>query len=173
MDRTLGLFLRWVFSEVGPRRANRLAFSLLHRAERRLDTNVSIHSASWISKCVMSNLDWSTAARQRRINFEIVRRGIAERGLPVKPLYDHLETGVTPLGFPVITEDRDGLRAFLIQKKIYPPIHWLLPEDAALYQFVHLIEMSHHILTLPIDQRYGVREMNYILDCITEWSSSL
>jgi hypothetical protein len=172
LERTIGLFLRWVFAQSGAQQANRLAFSLLHRAERSLDTDASVHSASWISKRILSNLDCGSAARQRRTNFEILRSGIVERSLPLVPLHEHLAEGVTPLGFPVVSRDRDSLKALLIQKGIFPPIHWLLPDDPALHSFHHLVELSHHILTVPLDQRYGTREMTYVLDCLTEWASS-
>jgi hypothetical protein len=171
MRRTAGLLLRWLFAKTGVEAVNRMAFYLLHRAERDLDESISVCQASWISRRILLNLDYEAAIERRRNNFRFLLEGIRRRQLPVQPLYERLPDGVTPLGFPILCEDRGGLRAFLIRRQVYPPIHWMLPEDQDLAQFDHLTDLSRQILTLPIDQRYGTGTMQHTLDCLAEWQS--
>ena len=170
-QRTAGLFLRWLFAKTGIEAVNRLAFSLLRRAEHKLDTAVSVSEASWISKRILLNLDFHIAAERRRRNYRLLGEGVQDRRLPMRPLYEKLPIGVTPLGFPIVCEKRNELREFLIERCVYPPIHWLLPWEQGIVRFQHLLDLSQHILTLPVDQRYGPADMTYILDCLDEWAS--
>lgn len=171
LQRTTGLFLRWLFARTGIEAVNRAALALLRRAEQKLDTTISLGQASWISKRILPNLDFRRAAECRRRNYRILDAGIRDRQLPVWPLYEELLPGVTPLGLPVICERRDELRRFLIERHVYPPVHWFLPPAQGLAGFPHLVELSHRILTLPVDQRYDPTAMTYILDCLSDWAS--
>jgi hypothetical protein len=58
---------------------------------------------------------------------------------------------------------REIYRKKLINSNIYPPIHWELPEDIPLtFKYEH--DLSKRILSIPIDQRYGLKEMGYIIN---------
>jgi dTDP-4-amino-4,6-dideoxygalactose transaminase len=171
LQRTAGLFLRRLYARTGAEPVNRLAFNLLHRAERDLDGSISTSTASWISRRILGNLDYKTAIEQRRRNYQHLLQGMQRMQLLVQPLYDQLPPGVTPLGFPITCDRRDDLRLCLIQRRIYPPIHWPLPQNEAVERFDHLVDLSQRILTLPIDQRYGAEDMEYILDSMTRWKS--
>jgi len=171
LRRTTGLFLRWLFARTGIEAVNRVALALLHRAEQELDTSISRSQASWLSRRILLNLDIQGAAECRRRNYRILNEEMRSRQLPVWPLYEELPLGVTPLGLPVTCERRDDLRQFLIQRRVYPPVHWFLPPEQGLAGFPHLVELSHRILTLPIDQRYNSTDMTYILDCLNAWAS--
>ena len=127
MRRTAGLLLRWLYAKTRAEPVNRLAFNLLRRSERGLDGSISTNTVSPISRRVLRNLDYNTAIERRRRNYEHLLEGMHRTRSPVQPLYDRLLTGVTPLGFPITCDRRDELRRFLIQRRIYPPIHWPLP----------------------------------------------
>lgn len=169
--RTLGLLLRHLFAQTGFSVANRAAFSLLHRTESILDSKTLTREASWVSKRILNNLDYKTAVKSRCLNYKLLLEGVGEGQLPIRPLYEKLPAGVTPLGFPILCERRDELRQFLIQRRIYPPVHWLLPQEPGITKYKFLTDLSNRILTLPLDQRYGPGEMDYILSCLTEWKS--
>lgn len=171
LQRTTGLLLRWLFGKTRLALLNRLAFSFLRRAEHKLDTAVWISEASWISRRVLLNLEFDVAAERRRQNYRILSEGVLERRLPVQPLYKDLLAGVTPLGFPLLCKRRDALRQFLIERRVYTSIHWLLPREQGIGNFGHLVTLSEQILTLPVDQRYGRDDMEYILTCLNEWGS--
>lgn len=171
LRRTAGLLLRWLFAKTGSEVANRLAFSLLGREESKLNSAISMREASFVSKRILLNVDSAAASMCRRRNYRILAEGLRHERTPVQPLVEKLPLGVTPLGFPIICARRNELREFLIERRIYPPIHWALPHEEGITGFKHLTELSEHILTLPIDQRYGPGDMNYILACLAEWNA--
>ncbi len=54
---------------------------------------------------------------------------------------------------------RNELRKFLFEHNIFAPIHWADSNS----------EISNHILSLPIDQRYGFSEMTRLSDAIIQF----
>ena len=67
-----------------------------------------------------------------------------------------LEEGIVPFGFVILTEKRDELYKYCINQNIYCNIHW---RDT-------INKLSDFIITIPCDQRYGEREMEYIAERI-------
>ena len=67
--------------------------------------------------------------------------------------------------YPLLLENGVEVRKKLLQKKIYIPTLWpdvleWCGEDETEYQ------MAKNILPLPIDQRYGVEDMEYLQEMI-------
>jgi hypothetical protein len=60
----------------------------------------------------------------------------------------------------VRTPRRDALRAFLRERRIFAPVHWL---DAG--------PASDGLLSLPVDQRYGPAEMDRIARAVRDFAS--
>lgn len=72
-----------------------------------------------------------------------------------------------PFMYPLMIEEAQRVRAELIKKKIYIPCLWPnvvndMPADSQAYLF------ASQILPLPLDQRYGIDEMEYICSIILE-----
>ena len=70
--------------------------------------------------------------------------------------------------FPFMVDNASELRDILIANKIYVPILWpnVIEEtesDTLEYK------MAENILPLPCDHRYGIEEMNYIVNIIKKW----
>ncbi len=59
-------------------------------------------------------------------------------------------------------EVRDDLRAGLIERDIYPAVHWL-PNK---FSSPDSIQLSNKILTIPVDQRYSSQDIERIVDII-------
>lgn len=70
-----------------------------------------------------------------------------------------------PLVFTVYVEKRDKLRRYLMEHRIYCAVHWPL-EGTGLYGNREAENKSAHILSLPIDQRYGEAHMKYLCDVL-------
>lgn len=121
----------------------------------------------------MSELSWSML---RRVGVHRARRKRRENYLRllellgnvegIRPLYTVLSDDVYPLGFPIISERRDALRAFLVQNKIYCPVHWALPDEIPQHEFSESHWLSQRILTIPCDQRYTMADMTRVADAI-------
>lgn len=76
---------------------------------------------------------------------------------------EDIEAGV-PLVLPIFVNNRDIVRKELMKFNIFAPIHWDLNEDEILNKDINAMEISSNILSLPIDWRYGIKEMNYIAE---------
>lgn len=70
----------------------------------------------------------------------------------------------TPLFVPIFLNQnkRDSLRTYLIEKGIYSPVHW--PEVMGAKPGIRESQLS-----LICDQRYNIKDMTYIIECISEW----
>lgn len=88
---------------------------------------------------------------------------------------DNLESDdiqdASPLYFPVYALDRDRLQGFLTEHDIYAPVLWPVGKEneSALTQDERYI--FDHLLALPIDQRYGITEMQRIADVLEQYEN--
>lgn len=109
----------------------------------------------------IEHTNFDKIAERRRENFKIILDTSNELK-SVKPFFDNLPSGVCPIGFPVICNERDKLKEYLINKRIYPSVHWVLPSEISEDKFPVSAKISKSILTLPMDQRYSSEEINII-----------
>jgi hypothetical protein len=86
-------------------------------------------------------------------------------------LNTQLKPDIVPLGLPICLENRDNIREKLKVKGIFCPIHWQLPQDVDPRYFPDAFALSQEILTLPVDQRYGSTEMQYLMKSLIECSN--
>ena len=77
----------------------------------------------------------------------------------IKPLLP-LKDDKVPLFIPIILKNRDIVRKSMFKKEIFCPVHW--PLDGMPVKRGELMAKSE--LSLIIDQRYGRKEMNAIID---------
>ena len=120
-----------------------------------------------LSLSLLKNTDSKKVINQRRLNAKALLSGLADLdGLIFDIPKIDLASDV-PLFVPVFldTEKRDSLRAYLINKGIYCPVHW--PEVAGAPS-----ELKERELSLICDQRYSEADMYEIVDCIHSWVKS-
>ncbi|KOS66674.1 hypothetical protein AEA09_18240 [Lysinibacillus contaminans] len=138
----------------------------LKDSEASLNNVVIPKSISSLSKYVMERLDFELIKKQRIANWRYLYEKLEEKlffNYKIVPLFNQLAEDEVPLGFAVqIEQERDNLRFFLIEKNIFCPIHWKLSftldkEDE---------QLSNSVLTIPIDQRLGMKEIDYIVECL-------
>jgi dTDP-4-amino-4,6-dideoxygalactose transaminase len=139
---------------------------LFASAEKTLDSTPV--EMSDYSRKMLSKFDFKAIIDKRRENFQYLLSSLRDLR-SAKPLYRKLPTGVCPLGFPIITKDRDGLKKMLIKNQIYPPIHWRLLNSIDKKEFSASWYISKHILTIPLDQRYSKEDMQFVADVINRF----
>ena len=98
-----------------------------------------------------SSFDKNEIGRKRRENFSYLLDRIKHIAI-----YPKLPEEVIPLGFPISVKRRDYVQKSLFKNNIYCPIHW-----GGLRH-----ELSKEILTLPCDQRYSEKEMEFLCNRI-------
>jgi dTDP-4-amino-4,6-dideoxygalactose transaminase len=155
----------WVRQPIWPQPPFR---ELFLQAEMMLDKEDRIYGISSMSSVLLKLLSVDNISKRRRSNFLRLLR--LSKGWPTRvvPMYGSITNETCPLGFPVIVDRRDDLRSFLIDHRIYPPVHWSL-DERVFGDFPDSVELSKHILTLPCDHRYGPRDMRALSNAIVQW----
>jgi hypothetical protein len=141
-----------------------LFLALINSCEQRLDDGPIVpRRISWLSRELMSRTDFGVIARRRRQNWKLVRAGLAAlRTEAIAVVIDGLEEDEAPLGLPVRLScgRRDALRQYLGQHSVYCPVHWDLSHVPAEPELAPDHRLAKEILTLPVDQRMGVRHVS-------------
>jgi len=163
--RIMGLRLkgRYLRDQTIPKRTFRKIFAAADKLQDSTPIKISDYS-----KRMLSRFDFNAIIKRRRDNFRHLLNNLKRIEL-VTPLYKKLPRGVCPLGFPTLVENRDRTKKMLIKNRIYPPIHWKLPREV---KSPVSRRISDHILTLPIDQRYGAGDMDFISETLGEIEAS-
>lgn len=120
-----------------------------------------------VSMGILMSFDISGLMKQRKDNCKFLLHGLKDLDGELLSLPTVDLESVTPLFLPIFmeTEKRDSLRAFLIQKGVYCPVHW--PEVMGASVGVRANELS-----LICDQRYSLGDMQVIVDAIHSWANA-
>lgn len=134
-------------------------FKDFRRVDDGLD-NQPIRKMSKLTQRMMQGIDYESAAQRRRANYQMLHKALSrENNLEL-----HLEEDAVPMVYPYLLPV-EGLREKLIENKIFVArywpnvMDWTKPEDID-YLFAYQMQ------PLPIDQRYGVDDMNRIISII-------
>lgn len=109
------------------------------------------------SKRLFAGTDFEQAKRQRRANTKVILEGL--KSLGIKPLIE-VPADAVPVFIPIYLENRDEVRRSMFQHEVFCPVHW--PLEGLLVNRGK--KMADHELSLIIDQRYGKKEMDEILN---------
>lgn len=116
---------------------------------------------SLITENLLRIVDYEEVKERRNRNWKYLEKCLGDTNQmnPLKP--------DVPFMYPYLTEDTTGMRSLLAEKKIFVPILWpnVLKEcgrDSVAYGY------ANNIMPLPIDQRYGLYEMDYIVSAMLE-----
>lgn len=122
-----------------------------------------------ISRNILFQCDVEEAADKRRANYQYLYQNLqAVDGLTCFGQELDDEGKYVPFGFQVLVENREDLYQYLRRHKIIGEIQWILPvqyykpSDYAAY-------LSEHSLMLQCDQRYGEKEMAYVIAVIQNY----
>lgn len=112
----------------------------------------------------IERLDWAGIKQARRDNYQYLLRRIA--AIPeLSPIFPHLQPDNMPMGLPVYVRDvsRDAVNDELGEHEIGLTIHWqeILDHPQARRNSL-AVQMASRIITLPIDQRTSLRQLDYL-----------
>lgn len=129
------------------------------KAEDILDCQTEIYGISEMSVMVQASLNKEELVSKRRVNFEFLSNNLTSR---LKPVFHLGRNKEVPLYFPVLVNDRASLQKHLVQNAIYAPVVW--PKDKKQPRQCEGAENAYqHLLCIPIDQRYGLDDMERIV----------
>lgn len=140
------------------------AFYPLFKSSEEDFLDTPVKQMSKLTKNIMTVVDYEEISKKRNENWQILDLYLGPE--------NQLEL-IRPFGpymYPFMCENGAEIRSDLIKQKIYIPILWpetLVNDSNSLEK-----RMAKNILPLPLDQRYDIIDMEYILDkllrCIGE-----
>lgn len=151
----------------------RLAFNLKEKyiygfINDKLFLNIFAEADQKLEGCCLVNTTCSDIEAASRLDIELIKNKRRENakilidGLREHCLFSQLGKKDCPLFVPILVENRDILRDFLIKEGIYCPIHWPKPfKEKSDSDFLY-----EHELSLVCDQRYSVDDMKRIVKTI-------
>ena len=118
--------------------------------------NIPIRYMSNLTKRMMSGIEYQDIASKRCANYECLRQSLGGQ---------LLSDDAVPMIFPYETSNGQELRKRLIEQKIFVAKYWPNVDGWAGRDAVETW-MANNILPLPIDQRFGVEDMERIINVI-------
>lgn len=150
------------------RQAKKTAYLEKNRAlEEALDHYSHIRRMSQLSLSILSETDEEAAAAKRTKNCEHLYEKISGMRR-LRPILEK-EDGEAPLYFPIYAKERESLQGFLRERDIFAPVLWPLGEENRGALVGDEDYIYRHMLALPLDQRYGIKEMERIGEALLEF----
>ncbi len=149
--------------------------------ENWLDNYEGISGLSDEAACILTAENEKSCIKRRNENYRYLRKRLAgkkhftyvfEKDVTEGGLNAEEAKNAAPLYFPIYASDREALQSFLTANDIYAPVLWPIGKEneAALTQDERYI--YDHLLALPIDQRYGITEMQRIADVLEQYENN-
>lgn len=131
--------------------------------EKKLD-NQLIRLISVNTKWILDHIDYDKVIARRRENFQYLHKALAEKNQLQLPAFD---TFACPMVYPYMVKSDRNIRKLLIDNKIFVAtywpneLEWCKPED---WEYA----LAERTVFVPIDQRYGIEEMQRIVEIIKQ-----
>lgn len=134
-------------------------FKDFRRVDDGLD-NQPIRKMSKLTQRMVQSIDYEAAAQRRRANFQMLHEALGKENNLELQLVDDAVPMVYPYLVPL-----EGLREKLIENKIFVARYWPNVLDWTTIDDIDYL-LAYQMQPLPIDQRYGEKEMKYIINKI-------
>lgn len=171
--KDLGIWAREKYLQGGAGFFEKIYLNMLNKARKCYSKDTKIRKLSLPDSFRLKRgIGYTDLIAKRRENFMQLSRALEENDNLV-PLFTLNDPDLCPLGFPVRVnaEIREELLRHLAAKNIFCPVHWDLkgnvPDD-----YSESLKLSREILTIPVDQRYGHVDMDYISGCVEQFFES-
>lgn len=139
---------------------DRIYLDLFEKGEDLIDADIE----KGMSNITREHIKYSNTERisyMRTRNAQYLIDGLKKLNIaPILPLTE----GKTPLFVPIWLEDRNKVRRAMFQQDVFCPVHWPL-EGMPVKKGA---EMAEHELSLIVDQRYTTKDMDLILNIISD-----
>lgn len=139
------------------------AFSDYHKSEDTLDHD-EIKKMSKITQFIMSSICYKSIADRRISNYTYLHDNLSSSNT----LSVDLERESVPMVYPFLSDDIN-LRKKLIENKVYVASYWPNVQSWCNAESLENT-LSQLLLPLPIDQRYSIDEMNFIVSVLKEFT---
>lgn len=142
----------------------------IREAENMMDRKWEINDISSQSLAVLLTANESLIRQKRQENERFLFKNISTG----KPLLEYRKKECPLIHNRILptTKERDSLRRFLASKGVFTSIHW--PTHNLVKQLGNNIEdtlwLEEHIISFPVSHDYGLNDMEYICEMVSQWS---
>ena len=167
-ERAYGMVLKDMFLKRGFD-CNETYRQIFACCEERLDKQEEIFLISDLARYIATCAGIDELVEARRNNYHQLRLALSETGITCAVSLEEMEC---PFVLPVWVKERDRFRSYLIDNRVYCAVHW--PFDGIKEeQRPFAKKCAKYLISLPIDQRYGREEINYLIDIICRYGDDL
>lgn len=128
--------------------------------EKKLD-NQPIRLMSFQTKWLLDHIDYDNVMARRRENFRYLNEALACTNALSLP---NMNTFACPMVYPFLEKTNKNLRKLLIENKVFVARYWPNVEQIDGYETE--ANMANNVLSIPCDQRYGMKELDRVLEII-------
>ena len=132
---------------------------LLEKGENMIDQDYR-KGVNVITGALYSRIDLGFVRERRRQNAKFLLEHLRE--MEVQTVLPVPDTAI-PLFIPIRLKNRDKIRESMFQTNIFCPIHWPAPLN---YKLERGMELMYSELSLIVDQRYGLHDMQRIVNVL-------
>lgn len=167
-DRSYGMILKDLFLD-DILDCNSEYRGIFSSCEQKLDDSQIPHLISDFSSFIIECMDVEDIIMKRKRNYSFLKEKLKTLGMvPVCEIFE----SQCPFVFPLRVLNRDAFRKYLQENKVYCAVHWpfdnICPDERRMGK-----RNSETLISLPIDQRYGIHEMEYLFDVISKYGGTL
>ncbi len=166
-SRTYGMVLKDLFLKTGFD-CNEEYRKIFRECEDRLDKQKDIYLLSDLSRYIASCVDVKALKRSRVRNYDLLKTELGKRG--IEPVVK-LREDDCPLVFPIKVNDRDDLRSFLMDNRIYCAVHWPFDGEKR-NERCFAAECAEKLISLPVDQRYDEKDIIYLVETMDKYGEN-
>lgn len=135
-------------------------FAFFQANEKKLN-NQPIHYMSFETKWILDHIDFKEVVERRVENFKYLHNALNKENYLTLPDCDAFNC---PMVYPFMTSIGCDLREKLIDNKVFVARYW--PNVEKQDGFETEYDLSLNVIPIPCDQRYGIEEMNRIINLI-------
>lgn len=137
--------------------------------ENRIDEKDRVYAISDISAFLLRCMDISLIGKRRKENYIFLQEQLKNNGLSLYGQGNFRNEYVPYVALMQMRKDnRDDFRKYLMEHRIYCAVHWPVTNKEQ-KQCFHVNEWTENLISLPIDQRYDAKEMQYLSEMIVAY----
>lgn len=128
-----------------------------YQKEEATLVNRPIERMSKLTDALLGTIDYEKIAQERVTNYRILDEQLGQSNV----IHFEMRQGNVPMAYLYLTSD-ENLRSKLIKNKVFVATYWPNINNDNSYETY----LKHHLLPLPIDQRYNEDVMNQVINLI-------
>lgn len=137
---------------------------LFDKAHKEYYQRKSIFGINLKYKEFLKHIPLEILINKRKENYKYLSKCLKDiKGIKfLNYLTEDLDDNI-PLALPILLKNRDYVKTELMKSNIYSPVHWDLSNETWIKSYKESLYTSNNILSLPIDWRYGIKDMNHLI----------